>query len=669
MVPFIVVLGVLFLAGVAGAALLLWLSCQLLGARRSLAARPGEPALLVGVGYWRAVVVALLVLLGGLLPIVGVFLTGISSGSLAVDAALCLGVAFCLACACFALGLGLSAGKTAAVTAVWSVLFVAAVFGFVLVARGWLFEGFVVPTGAMADTVLGYHKHIRCPSCGHEFSVNCSGEVEPRGEFPAVPVTGCTCPNCRQVLRLVDPKRDGRPPRPGPQTDTDQAGRVIEYREIEDPGWSSGDRVFTVEGFLFQGPTAPRRFDLLVFVYPKAPLASGQKFNYVKRLVGLPGETIAIHGGNLYRLAAADGPTYDDSGVPPEQLWQIEHTHPNDEKAQDLFRAGKFQILRKSPATTLALRRLVHANDHQADDLKGKEWQRWTADGAAWKSEDGKQFRHEGGAGVDWLRYRNLLRGNGGRPTLITDFMGYNSGENLLWDPLQNRWESLQGGWNANGVNWVGDLMLECAVGVEKAEGELVLELTKGGDRFQARWDLATGTCSLVRLRVRAGKDVEEKLESKPTKLKKGSYRLRFANVDQRLLVWVDDALPFGDGVPYEADGKDGPTPGDLRPAAIGAREGAVSVKGLTLWRDTYYTRRAAVGDVDVADWGDPKAWGELGNRPVRTMLVQPGHYLFLGDNSLASSDSRDWGLVPKRLLLGKALLMYYPFARARFLR
>jgi signal peptidase I len=41
---------------------------------------------------------------------------------------------------------------------------------------------------------------------------------------------------------------------------------------------------------------------------------------------------------------------------------------------------------------------------------------------------------------------------------------------------------------------------------------------------------------------------------------------------------------------------------------------------------------------------------------------VQPGHYLCLGDNSPESSDSRQWGAVPERLMLGRALAVYYPF-------
>ena len=44
------------------------------------------------------------------------------------------------------------------------------------------------------------------------------------------------------------------------------------------------------------------------------------------------------------------------------------------------------------------------------------------------------------------------------------------------------------------------------------------------------------------------------------------------------------------------------------------------------------------------------------------TMYVQPDHFLCLGDNSFHSSDSRAWGTVPRRLMLGKAVVVYYPF-------
>ena len=96
---------------------------------------------------------------------------------------------------------------------------------------------------------------------------------------------------------------------------------------------------------------------------------------------------------------------------------------------------------------------------------------------------------------------------------------------------------------------------------------------------------------------------------------------------------------------------------------------GLLRVRKLKLFRDVYHLRRPSEGDVRVEDWTDPEKWVAFKEQRLLTMYVQPGHYLCLGDNSLASSDSRSWGLVPERLLLGKAMLVCYPFARARRLR
>src|SRR5205085_6930772 len=66
----------------------------------------------------------------------------------------------------------------------------------VLLLKSFVAEAFVIPTGSMAETLLGYQKWETCPECGYEFPVNCSSEVDPQQGEP-VPVVGCTCPNCR----------------------------------------------------------------------------------------------------------------------------------------------------------------------------------------------------------------------------------------------------------------------------------------------------------------------------------------------------------------------------------------------------------------------------------------------------------------------------------------
>jgi signal peptidase I len=108
----------------------------------------------------------------------------------------------------------------------------------------------------------------------------------------------------------------------------------------------------------------------------------------------------------------------------------------------------------------------------------------------------------------------------------------------------------------------------------------------------------------------------------------------------------------------------------DLKPASIGARGATVRVGGLKLWRDTYYTVDPMGPDVghNGPEWDDPETWEPLQRLPARTFYVQPGHCFCLGDNSPESSDSRHWGLVPERLVLGKAVMVYYPFSRVRLI-
>lgn len=543
----------------------------------------------------------------------------------------------------------------------------------VLLLKTFVAEAFVIPTGSMATTLWGDQKIVTCPQCALEFPVNCSTERdnwERSGERETV--EGCTCPNCRY---RIDFRQDS----------------VQTYCR-------TGDRV-VVAKYLYDLVAPPEREDVVVFKYPMKPQNNWTALNYIKRLVGLPGETIGIYYGNLY-VCPGDG-TGENSPYPneprpedPQELWL--HAYMYERKAEDLFHQGKFQIVRKPPAQVLALRRIVFDNDRQPRDLNAAHFApRWAPEReednspaldfraarqrgqhqAAWSDADNNAFVHSARAGeLAWLRYRHLvvdpprdrstdLRSlHAVKPSLITDFLGYNT-------------QQTHGGWNGfdQPQNWVGDLLLECDVQLDSpgssADPQLVFELTRGVDQFQARWDVSTGECSLVRIKDKR----EEVLAAKPTGLKrKGSYAVRFANVDERLLVWLDGALLFGDGIPYSAVGRRGPTENDLRPASIAARGAGVSVRRLRLWRDSYYTAHShsrSDGLPNPNDWTDPSCWNPLYNLPVNTYYVQPGHYLCLGDNSPQSADSRSWGLVPQRLMLGRALLVYFPLTRIQAIR
>lgn len=83
-------------------------------------------------------------------------------------------------------------------------------------------------------------------------------------------------------------------------------------------------------------------------------------------------------------------------------------------------------------------------------------------------------------------------------------------------------------------------------------------------------------------------------------------------------------------------------------------RKGELFVNGRPLTespfsQNTYY---------NVEDWQYGKSGQEI--------LVPDSHYFALGDNSAHSADSRQWGFVPKKDLVGKAFMIWWPPKRIR---
>lgn len=81
----------------------------------------------------------------------------------------------------------------------------------VLLLKTFLAEAFVIPTGSMATTLLGYNIDVTCQKCGYTFPVNASRQEDPPPGHPPEQVVGCTCPNCQFFNRLAPPI--GGPPR------------------------------------------------------------------------------------------------------------------------------------------------------------------------------------------------------------------------------------------------------------------------------------------------------------------------------------------------------------------------------------------------------------------------------------------------------------------------
>lgn len=59
---------------------------------------------------------------------------------------------------------------------------------------------------------------------------------------------------------------------------------------------------------------------------------------------------------------------------------------------------------------------------------------------------------------------------------------------------------------------------------------------------------------------------------------------------------------------------------------------------------------------------------GDFGKKGEAVKVPEDAYYV-LGDNSISSRDSRYWGFLPKKYMLGKAFLIYWPPTRIRLIK
>ncbi|MAX35965.1 signal peptidase I [Gimesia sp.] len=524
-------------------------------------------------------------------------------------------------------------------------IIIALVFAFVF--RAYSAEAFVIPTGSMAPTLYGRHKELHCAECGVKYAVGASDELVEKSEYylPDNKVTGAFCPNCRY------------------------------YTNLQNAMPFTGDRII-VNKFPFDYGD-PGRWDVIVFKYPEA-----SQTNYIKRLVGLPGEEIQISRGDVYARKNEKEP---------------------------------FQILRKDNLDKqLTVQQLVYDDDYPPREILEYGWpERWSPmqqvkpvetrfedlKQSAWELDRvARAYQYKGTTAkadkLEWLRYQHivprqsewaLLQEN---PELFT--------QTMLSSPPQSRlisdytaYNNYSGGSSSGAFTydaafWVGDLTLSFDVEIQSEAGELLVELMRGDRHFRVRFDVKTGQAKLYFVEDFPNPEpVETELTTVETDLKgQGGYSVMFANVDQRLCLWINGSVvDLGAASEYQPPVSPAPREGDLAPAGVAGVGIDFTVSHLMLQRDIYYRADEYYQNQEYSGdrrhlwellW-DPAAWSrqyEDHRQQVRFDQMSDDEFFVLGDNSARSADSRLWGnarqaerrhAVPRSALVGKAFMIYWP--------
>lgn len=61
----------------------------------------------------------------------------------------------------------------------------------------------------------------------------------------------------------------------------------------------------------------------------------------------------------------------------------------------------------------------------------------------------------------------------------------------------------------------------------------------------------------------------------------------------------------------------------------------------------------------------DPHRQGNVYAYKNISRVIPPNYYFVMGDNRIGSSDSRDWGLLPRGNIIGRAALVYWPLGQS----
>jgi len=477
-------------------------------------------------------------------------------------------------------------------------------FVWLLVLKSFFLPLFIIPTGSMAETLAGAHATHTCPNCGWEHMIGPERFVDrlgrQRDDLPPV----IQCPNCRFQQH----------------TAAQQPGGVALQLK-------AGDRI-VVLGWPYDigGDLGPRRWDVVVFKNPNAP-----DVNYIKRLIGLPGETIEIVDGDVFVKGPHDDDFYCARKTPHAQraLWfpYYDHDYPPRQPARDWMTGAA---------------RWPDYFPHWA--LRSGE--------SGWQGLDTRTPRFDGadaGRGVIQFATR---QGENPPPGEVLDIYGYNA--------------------RRADYNYVTDVRLCTDVRIEAGSGYVELCISKHDDFFYARLH-ADGTLTLEHESRSDG--LRQEWGRTHLSLPDRPVRFALGHADYHVAVQVDDRTVLESspaqyrGTRALARQRSGQRAAPV--IRIAAERVRASFAHLRIDRDVYYVSGRLRGN--SAEYAN----GTEGH----PLTLNDQAYFVCGDNSPNSLDSRAWtaetlgphlraayergqyaiGTVPASQMIGRAFLVYWP--------
>lgn len=473
-----------------------------------------------------------------------------------------------------------------------------------MIFRGFVVEGFVIPTGSMAPTLLGQHMLVESSQTGSSTPVGLDAQRKPDARHLRDHLAGRLQPFTKSGLKVSE-------------------GRM-------------GDRILVAK-WLYPF-MAPERYDVVVFKNPVQP--DGPAGTYIKRLVGLPGETLWIVDGDMF----VRGPGED-----------------------------RFHITRKDRDVRKTVWQLVWDSE-QSPTAPAMLPKGWT--GLPWIGSPKSEWSETGHVLASLSDEPATLKWDSSRFPL-DDWSAYN-----MFTPMSQRYA-------------VSDLRVSATLTPARDGLTASMDLTARSHVF--RFTMSGDTVAIAMWPN--GRPADSRRVEVSIRPLQGSVPTRIVaeHIDQTARLLIDDKevlsleydwtpaqrLAYSTGTPNASPSELArrlPDSATLQWSFVGA---PVRVSNMQVERDLYY-RPATISAhasmknqptdefVDRVISGNPAA----ATHPDSLITLGSDQFFMLGDNSARSLDGRHWGapapivveqvdptpfIVNRDLLIGKAFVVYFP--------